>query len=122
MTKEEFIKQRCEIDDITEEEFKNTYRVIECVCGEPYCNGYKCLDLDDLVKENQQLKIQISAREEEYKKLEDNWNKLKELIDVKLYNTEYLKKLCGCKIDDVNHLILKIIKNEMQELERGVNK
>lgn len=88
--------------------------------GNCYGENARCIDL--LIKENQQLKIQISAREEEYRKLEDNWNKLKELIDVKLYNTEYLKKLCGCKIDDVNHLILKIIKNEMQELERGVNK
>lgn len=88
--------------------------------GNCYGENARCLDL--LIKENQELKIQISAREEEYKKLEDNWNKLKELIDVKLYNTEYLQKLCGCRIDDVNHLILKIIKNEMQELERGVNK
>lgn len=33
------------------------------------------------IEENQQLKIQISAREEEYKKLEDNWNKLKKYIN-----------------------------------------
>lgn len=35
----------------------------------------KCID--ELQQENQQLKIQISAREEVYRKLEDNWNKLK---------------------------------------------
>lgn len=37
--------------------------------------------IEDLRQENQQLKILISAREEEYKKLEDNWNKLKEYIE-----------------------------------------
>ena len=40
-----------------------------------------------LKQENQQLKIQISAREEEYKKLEDNWNKLKEWAS-NFYNSE----------------------------------
>lgn len=82
-----------------------------------------CIKINDLIielsKENQQLKIQISAREEEYRKLEDNWNKLKEYIDIKLYNVEYLQKLCGCRIDDVNHLMLKIIKNKIKELERS---
>lgn len=56
MTREEFIKQRCEIDKITEEEFERTYRVVECNCGKIYCNGYRCLDLDGLLKENQELK------------------------------------------------------------------
>ena len=28
MTREEFIKQRCEIDKITEEEFEKEYRVV----------------------------------------------------------------------------------------------
>ena len=32
MTKEEFIKQRCEIDKITEEEFEKQYRVVKCDC------------------------------------------------------------------------------------------
>ena len=50
-------------------------------------------------------------------KLFNNWNKLKELIDIKLYNAEYLQKLCGYKIDDEIHMILDIIKKEMQELE-----
>ena len=55
MNKEEFIKQRCEIDKITEEEFKKKYRVVKCYCGQPYCKGYRCLDLDDLLRENKQL-------------------------------------------------------------------
>ena len=56
MTREEFIKQRCEIDKITEEEFEKRYRVVKCNCGQPYCKGYRCLDLDGLLKENQELK------------------------------------------------------------------
>ena len=36
----------------------------------------KCIN--ELQQENKQIKIQISAREEVYIKLEDNWNKLKE--------------------------------------------
>lgn len=112
MTKEEFIKQRCEIDDITEEKFKNTYRVIECVCGEPYCNGYKCLDLDDLVKENQQLKIQISAREEEYRKLEENWNKLKEWVKMEHREDVIVINLTW------KHATGKFL-NKMQEIEQG---
>ena len=56
MTKEEFVKQRCEIDKITEEEFEKTYRVVDCNCGAYYCKGYRCLDLDGLLKENQKYK------------------------------------------------------------------
>ena len=59
MTREEFVKQRCEIDKITEEEFEKKYRVVDCNCGEYYCKGYKCLDLDGLLKENQELKEQV---------------------------------------------------------------
>ena len=32
MTREEFIKQRCEIDKITLEEFEEQYRIVECNC------------------------------------------------------------------------------------------
>lgn len=46
-------------------------------------------------------------------------NKLKEYIGIKLYNVEYLQKLCGCRIDDEIYIILDIIKKEMQELEQG---
>ena len=56
MTREEFKKQRCEIDKITEEEFEKQYRVVKCNCGQPYCKGYRCLDLDGLLRENQKLK------------------------------------------------------------------
>lgn len=81
----------------------------------PYCpTSIECMATDDMPYYQNRIMIL-----EENEQLKDNWNKLKELIDVKLYNTEYLQKLCGCRIDDVNHLILKIIKNEMQELEQG---
>ena len=56
---------------------------------------------------------------QENKQLKDNWNKLKEYIGIKLYNVEYLQKLCGCRIDDEIHIILDIIKKKIQELEKG---
>lgn len=61
-----------------------------------------------LQQENQQLKIQISAREEEYKKLEQNWNKLKEYIEEEWYcfDNESVEYKVSCDILD-----------EMEELE-----
>lgn len=56
---------------------------------------------------------------EENKQLKDNWNKLKEYIDIKLYNTEYLQKICNCRIDDTNHILLDAIRERMLELEQG---
>lgn len=72
MTREEFIKQRCEIDKITEEEFEKRYRVVKCNCGQPYCKGYRCLDLDGLLKENQELKKQL-----EYLRSGEYYNQLR---------------------------------------------
>lgn len=71
----------------------------ECIA-----NKYENL-INDLQQENQQLK--------------DNWNKLKEYISIKLYNTEYLQKLCGCGIDDFDHILLDAIREEMKKLEEG---
>ena len=91
---------------------------------------------NDMFDENKQLKIQISAREEEYKKLEDkykeldkmcelyskslynaelnqyknNWNKLKEYIDI---------EWCCFDNESVEFEIAKDILNKMQELEQG---
>lgn len=61
----------------------------------------------------------IDELQQENKQSKDNWNKLKEYIGIKLYNVEYLQKLCGCRIDDEIYIILDIIKKEMQELEQG---
>lgn len=55
----------------------------------------------------------------ENQQLKDNWNKLKEYISIKLYNTEYLQKLCGCGIDDFDHILLDAIREEMKKLEEG---
>lgn len=63
MTREEFKKQRCEIDKITEEEFEKRYRVVKCNCGQPYCKGYRCLDLDGLLRDNQELKEKLDKYE-----------------------------------------------------------
>lgn len=79
-------------------------------------------DYETAMSENQQLKIQISAREKVCNRLEDNWNKLKEYISIKLYNIEYLQKLCGCRIDDIDHILLDAIRKEMQELEGSENR
>ena len=104
MNEEEFITKFYSCDD--EEQFlKDVYHNLNC-----------------LQQENQQLKIQISAREEICNRLENNWNKLKQIIDVKMYNSEYLINLCGYKVDVDTLEILKIIKEEMQELEQGSDK
>lgn len=73
----------------------------------------------ELEKENKQLKIQISAREEVCNRLESNWNKLKEdLIKIrKLTFTKYNKnewENCLSFNDDILPLIEK-----MKELERS---
>lgn len=64
-------------------------------------------NIDELQQENQQLKIQISAREEEYIKLENNWNELKDFLENNWKETQDI-------------WFVKII-NKMNELERGVS-
>lgn len=68
--------------------------------------------LDKLQQENEKLKIQISAREEEYKKLEDNWNKLKEIIKKKFIAQG------GFTSYEWNDLLNDLL-DKMQELENG---
>lgn len=94
MNKEEFIIKFYSCDD--EEQFlKDVYHNLNC-----------------LQQENQQLKIQISAREEEYRKLEDNWNKLKEYIKQEPTLDFYNDKL------PFEVIMVKII-TKMQEKEQG---
>lgn len=62
--------------------------------------------IEDLQQENQQLRIQISAREEVYRKLEDNWNELKR------WATEQ---------PIFDYLAPVDVINKMQELERSVS-
>lgn len=66
--------------------------------------------IEDLQQENQQLRIQISAREEVYRKLEDNWNKLKEVIRKKQDYYRYVK-------DNRYRKFLSELLDKMQELQ-----
>ena len=70
----------------------------------------------ELLKENKQLKIQISAREEVCNRLESNWNKLKEYCKENTLCYEVgddeNTKLIGSKIHGLNVL------DKMQELEQ----
>lgn len=100
MTREEFIKQRCEIDKITEEEFEKRYRVVKCNCGQPYCKGYRCLDLDGLLKENQELKKQLEVGEQQYNDLVEEKEKLEERIS-------YLERSIERKEETITELELE---------------
>lgn len=94
MTREEFVKQRCKINKITEAEFEKTYRVVDCNCGAPYCKGYRCLDLDGLLKENQELKEQL-----------DKYENPKDMTLMMMWSTE--------KVKDEN----KKLKKQLEEWE-----
>lgn len=69
-----------------------------------------------LQQENKQLKIQISAREEVCKRLESNWNKLKEWVnkhyDYYMNEEDYIG----------GRLCFGDMKNNMQEIEQGSGK
>lgn len=74
------------------------------------------LEYKKLQQENEQLKIQISAREEKYSKLENNWNKLKKWLEKELgdrINPNKDKWLTGV-YDAYRETI-----DKMQELEQG---
>lgn len=79
------------------------------------CNELNCIDNFPQTK----ITHAIKKLQQENKQLKDNWDELKEYIGIKLYNVEYLQKLCGCRIDDEIHIILDIIKKKIQELEKG---
>lgn len=66
--------------------------------------------IEKLERENKQLKIQISAREEEYRKLEQNWNTLFQWL------IEQEEKAW----DEVSSTFSTVL-NKMKELERGVS-
>ena len=118
MTREEFIKQRCEIDKITEEEFKKRYRVVKCNCGQPYCKGYRCLDLDGLLKENQSLKKQL----EEYEATNEVLSH--ELTKDKLLQQDCLTTCCGIPVGDIPKFIDKYnkLENNWNKLKKWMQK
>ncbi len=85
----------------------------------------ECMATDDmpyyqnrmmLLKENEQLKIQISAREEVCNRLESNWNKLKESLEAWKENEKYCY-LASSPIDRCRKDIYREILEKMQELE-----
>lgn len=110
MTREEFIKQRCEIDKITEEEFERTYRVVDCNCGKIYCKGFRCLDLDDLLKENQELKQKYLNAVADYETTMSEKNKLKKQLET--YEIEGYKQ-----DEELNKISFDIRKYKIQQKE-----
>lgn len=75
------LKETALKEDIKEilEELENMYEISEL--EEQVNNINKIRNyIINLLQENKQLKIQISAREEVCDRLESNWNKLKEFI------------------------------------------
>ena len=95
-----------EIKEILEE-LENMYEISEL--KEQVNNINKIRDyIINLQQENNQLKIQISAREEICNRLESNWNKLK----------EYIKKIYkGCPPYEKE--VLMFLTDKMHELEQG---
>lgn len=116
MTREEFIKQRCEIDKITEEEFEKRYRVVKCNCGQPYCKGYRCLDFDGLLKENQELKKHIETYEIEGYKQDEELNKMSfDIRKYKIQQKDFIKYLENM-LDDENDIFSVVrVKDALQK-------
>ena len=70
----------------------------------------KCIN--ELLQENKQLKIQISAREEVCNRLENNWNKLKEIAKSQSdFKLKVRNKELWFEVDD--------LLDKMHELEQG---
>ena len=118
MTREEFIKQRCEIDKITEEEFEKRYRVVKCNCGQPYCKGYRCLDLDGLLKENQSLKKQLEETDRKLfltkneldmreKSIDNKSNQQKEFIKYLEDESKEIYRDCGLRQNSDKEVVKK---------------
>ena len=70
---------------------------------------------NEYISKERGLQIQISAREEEYRKLENNWNKLKKWLE------DYIKLLDNPDTYEEQTLEdLKEVIDKMQEIERSV--
>ena len=88
-------------------------------------NSYLCQtkslfeEKEQLQQENEQLKIQISAREEVCNRLENNWNKLKEYIKetkLKEFEKSYGKRY-GKTFTQAEIIVCNMILDKMQEIE-----
>ena len=106
---------KCEICE------KEILRDSQCINYKYYHNN--CIE--NLQEENEQLKIQISAREEVCNRLESNWNKLKEYLinDINYWQEQEKEwiKLGFMKFggEANNKIIFKKVLDKMQELEQG---
>lgn len=97
--------------------------------GNCYGENARCLDL--LIKENQQLKIQISAREEEYRKLEhklletENWLRPAILQLMKIAKQDYFwitdQQIDNAKLVPLNFTVMGDRSVKFEKLERGVS-
>ncbi len=126
MTREEFIKQRCEIDKITEEEFEKRYRVVRCNCGQPYCKGYRCLDLDGLSKENQELKKQLEELDKKLFLIKNELDMREKSIDDKLTQQKEFIKYLEDMLDEENDIFsvvrVKDVLQKYKEIVKGDDK
>ena len=76
-----------------------------------------------LKKENKQLKIQISTREEVYNRLKSNWNKLKEYFNerIEVCDNRLSSPFCNFEKATKERLILTQCLAKLEELEESDN-
>ena len=127
MTKEEFIKQRMEIDKVTRTYFDKNYIVIECTCGKEYCNGWRCLPksyvvdyIKQLQQENKELYKEIldkTTTNITLKKDRDYWqnivNKSEQWLEEKKNNVN--KTLKDTELDDDKRGYMLNVKTILKE-------
>lgn len=65
-TKEDFIKERMDLEGITREHFDKRYKVEECNCGMPYCKGFRAIE-----KEEKKIPEKLDIKQE--KNCNNNW-------------------------------------------------
>ena len=75
----------------------------------------------ELLKENKELKIQISAREEVCNRLESNWNKLKEYFNerIEVCDNRLSSPFCNFEKVTKEKLIFTQCLEKLEELEQG---
>lgn len=94
------------------------------ICGKEILRDSQCINykyyhnncIENLQEENEQLKIQISAREEVCDRLESNWNKLKKDLELVV---DYGLGDESSKWDKIYGEYAKSTLKFMQELEQG---
>ena len=75
----------------------------------------------ELLKENERLKIQISAREEVCNRLEDNWNKLRDYFNerIEVCDNRLSSPFCNFEKVTKERLIFSQCLEKLEELEQG---